>query len=82
MADDEPWTTPSELAEYVFCPRAAYYRSTQPAPPSRGAEAGTEFHVARLSAERRRDERSVLPWVAVLGGSALLALAIVLAVLR
>jgi len=70
-----PWTTPSELAEYAFCPRAQHYRITQDAPASESAAAGTRYHQQRLGAERWRDEHRRLPWLAVVTGLLLLAIA-------
>lgn len=74
--DEQPtWTTPSSLAEYVYCPRAHYYRLHAEAPPTREASAGEEFHRRQLSSERWRDEHRRLPWVAVVLGVGLLVVA-------
>jgi hypothetical protein len=75
---DEPgrWTTPSDLAEYAFCPRAHFYRRHGEAPPSAEAVAGESYHRRRLSSERWRDEHRSVPWVAVAAGVLLLAVAV------
>ncbi len=69
MPDRDGWTSPSELAEYAFCPRAWHYRTTRgPAPASASSNAGTAYHARELSAQRWRSEHPLLPWaVAVLG---------------
>jgi hypothetical protein len=70
------WTTPSDLAEYAFCPRAHYYRKTREAPPTRSAEAGTAYHRRRLGSERWRAEHPGAAWIALLAGAALVAAAL------
>lgn len=80
MPDRDGWTSPSELAEYTFCPRALHYRQTRgPAPPSRSADAGTAYHGDRLSAERWRAEHPGLPWAVVLVGGLLVVVALLAA---
>jgi len=63
--DDRRWVTPSDLAEYAFCPRALHYRKTRDDPGSEAAARGAAYHRRRLSAERRRDEHGRLAWAAV-----------------
>jgi len=79
VADDGRWVTPSDLAEYAFCPRALYYRRTRDAPDSEAADRGATYHRRRLSAERRRAEHGRLPWLALALGAALLLLGVALA---
>jgi CRISPR/Cas system-associated exonuclease Cas4 (RecB family) len=68
VAPERPWVSPSDLAEYAFCPRALHYRRTRLSPPSRSADAGEAFHRRRLSAVRWREEHPGLPWLAVAAG--------------
>lgn len=75
MRREERWSTPSDLAEYAFCPRAHHYRLHGEAPTSRSAEAGETYHARRLSAERWRAEHRSAPWLAVLAGLVAIALA-------
>ena len=70
------WTTPTDLAEYAFCPRAHHYRRQGEAPRTHPADAGTAYHLRQLSAERLRDEHGQLAWIAVFVGLGLLTLAI------
>jgi hypothetical protein len=79
VGDDRRWVTPSDLAEYAFCPRALHYRWTRDDPGSEPAARGTAYHRRRLSAERRRDEHGRLAWVAVALGAILVLVAAVLA---
>ncbi|HTT16729.1 MAG TPA: hypothetical protein VMH49_05180 [Thermoplasmata archaeon] len=76
MASPEPWTSPSDLAEQTFCPRAYRFRRSGPSPPTASADAGVRYHARRLGAERWRAEHPGLPWVAVVVGLSLLALAV------
>jgi len=76
VAEEPPWTTATDLAEYVYCPRALYYRRHGEPPPSRAAAAGAHYHRRQLQAERWRDEHPGLPWVVVAAGVALLFLAL------
>jgi hypothetical protein len=76
VADDGPWTTPSELAEYAFCPRAYHLRLGHPPPGSSAARRGVAYHQRKLSAERWRDEHRTAPWLAVLAGIALIVAAV------
>ena len=81
MADQRPWTTPSALAEYVFCPRAHFYRLHGEAPGSVEAAAGATYHRRRLSSERWRDEHRRIPWLAVVVGLGFVAVAVLVTVL-
>lgn len=68
------WTTPSELAEYAFCPRAHWYRNHPPAGgPSgdgvRRAEAGERYHARTLRATRLHAERGASYWLLVVVGT-------------
>jgi CRISPR/Cas system-associated exonuclease Cas4 (RecB family) len=66
-------TSPSDLAEYAFCPRSHWYRYH---PPARGpspdglrrSAAGTRFHARSLAATRSRSEHGAGLWVAVVLG--------------
>lgn len=81
MVGDGPWTSPSELAEYVFCPRAFHYRRTRDDPGSEAAARGTSYHRRRLGSERRREEHPGMAWLAVAVGLATVALAVGVVVL-
>jgi hypothetical protein len=72
---DRRWITPSDLAEYRFCPRALHYRWTRDDPGSEAAARGTAYHRRHLAAERRRDEYGRLAWVAVALGAILVLVA-------
>ncbi len=78
MARDEPWSSPSEIAEFVYCPRALHYRRTR-APPvdEPRLAAGARFHARELSGERRRAEHGLLLWAALLAAGAVAALGVV-----
>lgn len=78
MADARPWVTPSDLAEYAFCPRALHYRRTRDDPGSKAATRGVAYHRRRLSSERRREALGGVPWVAVALGAVLVVVAVVL----
>jgi len=80
VAEDPRWTTPADLAEYAYCPRAHYYRRNGTAPETPAAAAGTAYHRRRLGSERWRDEHPGLPWAVVALGALLLALAVLLGV--
>lgn len=78
MASRGGFTTPSDLAEYAYCPRAHYYRHHPPpegrtAESTAGSRAGERYHRRVLSAERRRAERGKAYWAGALVGVALLA---------
>ena len=78
MAHEDGWTSPSDLADYAYCPRAHWYRTH---PPERGpspaarrrSRDGLRYHRRVLSAERRRAERGSVYWAGLLIGLALLA---------
>ncbi len=74
------WTTPSDLAEYAYCPRAHAYRQQHgPPPASAGSVAGTDYHERSLVAERRRADHPVALWLVALTGAALLLAALLFA---
>jgi CRISPR/Cas system-associated exonuclease Cas4 (RecB family) len=73
MEPDGDWTSPSELADYAYCPRSHWYRLHPPAEgPSADAleraRAGVRYHDRVLRAERRRAERGAAYWIGVLAG--------------
>jgi CRISPR/Cas system-associated exonuclease Cas4 (RecB family) len=73
MEPDRGWTSPSDLADYAYCPRSHWYRHHPPAEgPSAAAvertRAGVRYHDRILTAERRRAERGATYWVGVLAG--------------
>ena len=76
MADGPPWTTPSALGEYAFCPRAHFYRQHEESAPTPEATEGQAFHRRQLSSERWRDEHPRIPWLAVACGVGLVVLAV------
>jgi hypothetical protein len=66
------WVSPSELAEYTFCPRAWWYR-THPEEYPRTASLGNPapqyargVKVHRTLAHRHRAERRGAPWAYLL----------------
>ena len=68
-------TSPSDLADYAYCPRSHWYRHHPPpgGPSAEGirrAEAGTRFHARALHATRLRSERGRAYWVLVVVGVA------------
>lgn len=73
MAGAEEWTSPSDLADYAYCPRSHWYRHH---PPERGptrfavrhSSAGERYHERHLTAERHRAERGPAYWVVLLVG--------------
>jgi CRISPR/Cas system-associated exonuclease Cas4 (RecB family) len=79
MDPDPPWTSPSELADYAYCPRSHWYRAHPPArgPSSASAarsRAGVRYHRRVLTAERRRAERGAAYWAGVVLGVVLVVL--------
>jgi len=73
MEPDDGWTSPSDLADYAYCPRSHWYRHHRPAwGPNRVAMArvrgGLRYHRRTLTAERRRAERGAAYWVGLLAG--------------
>jgi CRISPR/Cas system-associated exonuclease Cas4 (RecB family) len=76
MATDDGWTSPSDLADYVYCPRSHWYRNhPPPGGPSRSSQrsalAGTRYHDRILLAEQHRDERGGAYWAMLFLGVAL-----------
>ncbi len=62
MPPEPGWSSPSDLADYAYCPRSHWYRHhPPPGGPSRSAEAraegGVRYHHRVLTAERHRAER-------------------------
>jgi CRISPR/Cas system-associated exonuclease Cas4 (RecB family) len=81
MGPDECWTSPSDLADYVYCPRSHWYRHHPPSGgPSRSAQrsalGGVRYHDRVLTAERHRAERGGAYWGVLLLGLALAALGV------
>ncbi len=81
MGPDERWTSASDLAEYVYCPRSHWYRHHPLADgPSRSSErstlVGVRYHNRILTAERHRAERGGTYWGVLLLGLALVALGV------
>jgi CRISPR/Cas system-associated exonuclease Cas4 (RecB family) len=61
MEPDGRWTSPSDLADYAYCPRSHWYRYHPPrGGPTRDsqevAREGTRYHERVLTAERHRAE--------------------------
>ena len=81
MEPDRGWTSPSDLADYAYCPRSHWYRHH---PPARGPtayssvrrEAGEEYHSRALTAERRRAERGSAYWIGLLVGILLVVIGV------
>jgi CRISPR/Cas system-associated exonuclease Cas4 (RecB family) len=81
MDPDGTWTSPSDLADYAYCPRSHWYRHHPPAKgPSNFASGrrrwGEQYHFRTFTAERHRDERGGAYWVAVLAGLGILVLGV------
>jgi hypothetical protein len=82
MEADGGWTSPSELADYAYCPRSCWYRRH---PPAGGASvasadrrrAGERYHRVVLGAERRRAERGPAYWAAAVLGLGLIVVGLV-----
>ena len=77
MARDDGWTSPSDLADYAYCPRSHWYRHHPPARgPSRAAQArsrfGVRYHRRVLRAEARRERHGTAYWAGLLVGLVLL----------
>jgi CRISPR/Cas system-associated exonuclease Cas4 (RecB family) len=78
MDPDAAWTSPSDLADYAYCPRSHWYRHH---PPTRGpskdsqrrSAAGERYHARTLGAERHRAERGSAYWLGVILGILLVA---------
>ena len=81
MEPDGGWTSPTDLADYAYCPRSHWYRHH---PPARGPtsstsgrrEAGEQYHARTLSAERRRAERGSAYWIGLLVGILLVVIGV------
>jgi CRISPR/Cas system-associated exonuclease Cas4 (RecB family) len=73
-----PGTTPSDLADFAFCPRSHWYRHhPPPEPPApeavRRAGRGARFHERALTATERRAEHGSGYWVLLLVGGLVVA---------
>jgi len=73
MATDDGWTSASDIADYVYCPRSHWYRHhPPPGGPSRSSQRraleGSRVHDRVLVAERHRDERGGVYWGVLLLG--------------
>jgi CRISPR/Cas system-associated exonuclease Cas4 (RecB family) len=77
VARNDPFRTPSEIAEFVYCPRALHYRRTR-APPDDDPRlsAGVRFHARELAGERRRAEHALLLWTVLVVAGAVAALGV------
>jgi len=81
MGPDESWSSPSDLADFVYCPRSHWYRHHPPSDgPNRASQrsalGGVRYHDRVLTAERHRAERGGTYWGALLLGLALVALGV------
>jgi CRISPR/Cas system-associated exonuclease Cas4 (RecB family) len=82
MEDEGGWTSPTDLADYAYCPRSHWYRHHPPdRAPSRASgqrrRAGERYHELTLGAERRRAERGSAYWIGLLVGVGLVAIGVV-----
>ena len=73
MGTDDGWTSPSDIADYAYCPRSHWYRHhPPPGGPSRASERraliGVRYHHRVLTAERHRAERGGTYWAVFLIG--------------
>ncbi len=74
MGASTDWSSPSDLAEYAYCPRARYFRQRCGEPPATdAARAGEAFHERVLKGTRRRADHGRLYWALALIGAALAA---------
>lgn len=78
MARDDGWTSPSDLADYAYCPRSHWYRHHPPehgpTPASRArSRFGVRYHRRTLLAEERRERHGAAYWWALVLGLGLLA---------
>lgn len=69
----DPGTTPSDLADYAFCPRSYWYRyHPPPGGPSadgvRRVEAGERYHARTLRTARHHAEHGGTYWALVAVG--------------
>ncbi|MGD0250796.1 MAG: hypothetical protein ABSB97_07945 [Thermoplasmata archaeon] len=81
MDPDALWTSPSELADYAYCPRSHWYRRHSPssgpsASSTERSRAGVRYHRRVLTAERRRAERGAAYWAGILLGVVLVAVGV------
>lgn len=79
MDPDDGWTSPSDLADYAYCPRSHWYRYHPPpgAPNEDSREraaAGVRYHDRVLTGERHRAERGGTYWGVLLLGVGLAVL--------
>jgi len=77
MDPDASWTSPSDLADYAYCPRSHWYRHHPPPDgPSRASQSrarnGVRYHHRVLTAERHRADRGGVYWAVLLAGILLL----------
>lgn len=77
MEPDAGWSSPSDLADYAYCPRSHWYRHhPPPGGPSRSAQerarGGVRYHDRVLTAERHRAERGPAYWAILFTGVLLL----------
>jgi CRISPR/Cas system-associated exonuclease Cas4 (RecB family) len=73
MGADDGWTSPSDIADYVYCPRSHWYRYHPPrGGPTRASQrsalGGVRYHRRVLTGERHRAERGGAYWAVVLVG--------------
>lgn len=77
VGPDTRWVTPSELAEYAYCPRAHYYRRRYGAPPpGRSLRAGQVYHARALGGELRRAMHGRTYWAVIAFGGLLFAVGV------
>jgi CRISPR/Cas system-associated exonuclease Cas4 (RecB family) len=67
MESSGEWLSASDLAEYAYCPRAAWYRRHPPrgvdlTEPARGESYGERFHERTLRADEQRDRSAAGYW--------------------
>lgn len=82
MAGPGTWSSPSDLAEWAYCPRAHFYRHRTPPGTTNAVvrarrRRGIVYHARALGAERRRAEHARAYALAVGLGLALVALGVV-----
>lgn len=79
MAAVDEWASASDLAEYVYCPRALYYRRVDGGNLDTAETArGRRYHQRALGGERRRSSRSAPYWTLLAAGAALVAISVFL----
>lgn len=77
------WVSAGDLADWVYCPRAHYFRSHPPPegedPQGRALrDAGTGYHDRFLRSELRRERAGANWWIAAAAGVVLLLVAFAL----